>query len=184
MSEKLNFSEIMTLVVDNDRYSSGIIGQILRGFGVAHQANVGSIEAAKKQLETGAYHLLITESVFPDGNLDDFIGWIRSSSKKELRCLPIVLLTGYAFFTQVASARDCGVNSVVRKPVSPVTLFDHIAWSARGERPFIDADAYIGPCRRFRFGDPAPGLNRRVSDHPDAIPAAAKTPAPGSMVAG
>ena len=48
MDEKLNFSQISALVVDGDRFSSGIISQILRGFGLARHSVVGTIEDAKK----------------------------------------------------------------------------------------------------------------------------------------
>ncbi len=165
MEERLNFSQISALVVDGDRFSTGIIGQILRGFGMTRHVAVDTIKDAQKLLESGSFHLLITETKLTDGTLSDFIAWIRRSPKDQLRFIPIVVLTGYAFFSRVTTARDSGVNSVVRKPVSPAVLFDHIVWSAQTDRPFIDADAYAGPCRRFRYGDPAPGHSRRVSDH-------------------
>jgi CheY-like chemotaxis protein len=166
VGEKFNFSQISALVVDGDRFSTGIIGQILRGFGMTRHSVVGTVEEAKKLLAAGGIHLLITETNLPDSSLSDFIAWIRYNPKSELRFIPVVVLTGYTFFSRVTTARDSGVNSVVRKPVSPAVLFDHIVWSAQTDRPFIDADAYAGPCRRFRFGDPAPGFSRRVSDHP------------------
>ena len=170
MEERLNFSELSTLVVDGERYSASIISQILRGFGMTRINVVGTAEDAKKHLVTGIYHLLITEIDLADSSLGDFVSWIRHSPKDKLRYIPIVVLTGYTFFSWVETARDSGVNSVVRKPVSPAVLFDHIAWSARTERPFIDADGYAGPCRRFRFGEPAPGFSRRVSDSPAVLP--------------
>lgn len=166
MNEKLNFSGISALVVESDRYSASIIGQMLRGFGLSRHTVVATIEEAKKLLANGSFHLLITETVLTDGSLSDFVNWVRRSSKDELRHLPVVVLTGYSYYSRVTIARDSGVNSVVRKPVSPAVLFDHIAWSAKTDRLFIEADGYAGPCRRFRFGDPAPGFSRRMSDHP------------------
>jgi CheY-like chemotaxis protein len=170
VGEKLNFAQISALVLDGDRYSSGIISQILRGFGLTHQTVVETVEEARRQLTGAAYHLLITESNLADGALSDFIAWIRRSANPELRYIPIIVLTGYTQFSRVTLARDAGVNSVVRKPVSPLVLFDHIAWSARTDRPFIDADGYAGPCRRFHFDDPSPGHSRRMSDHPGDEP--------------
>jgi CheY-like chemotaxis protein len=164
MQEKINFTEISALVVDGDRFSTPIIGQILRGFGLSRHVIVATGEEAKKHLATNRYDLLICESFLADMKGADLIRWVRRQPTSTLRYLPIVVLTGYAHFSNVTTARDCGVNSVVRKPVAPSTLFDHIVWSAKAERPFIDADEYTGPCRRFREGDPAPGLNRRTSD--------------------
>lgn len=169
VEEKINFTEISALVVDGDRFSTSIIGQILRGFGLSRHVIVASGEEAKKQLAADKYDLLIAENFLADMKGADLIRWVRRQPSTALRYLPIVVLTGYTHFSNVTSARDGGVNSVVRKPVAPSTLFDHIVWSARSERPFIDADEYAGPCRRFRLGDPALGLNRRVSDRYDDL---------------
>jgi len=169
--KKFNFSEISALVVDHDRFSTGIIGQILRGFGLNRHVIVGTATEAKKLLPDGRFHLLITESALADMPLADLMNWVRRHNKTELRYMPIVVLTGYTQFSRVTEARDAGVSSVVRKPVSPKTLFDHMVWAARMDRPFIDADHFSGPDRRFRLGEPAPGLNRRTCDQaPDEFP--------------
>lgn len=170
MSDKLNFTGVSALVVDNDRYSAGIISQILRGFGLSRHVFVDSGADAKKYLNNGRYEFVITECILPDMKGAELIRWVRHHSKDALRQMPVILLTGYTHYSNVTAARDSGVSSVVRKPVSPAVLFDHIAWSAKTERPFIEADEYAGPCRRFRFGEAAPGLNRRVGDHlPDPV---------------
>jgi CheY-like chemotaxis protein len=165
VDDRLNFSEISVLVVDGDRYSTGIVGQILRGFGLTRQYIAASGEAAKKLLLADKYDLMITESVLPDMKGAALIRWVRRHASMQLRTLPIVVITGYAHFSNVTAARDCGANSVVRKPISPTVLYDHIAWSAKTDRPFIEADGYAGPCRRFKYGEPDPGLSRRASDH-------------------
>lgn len=165
MEEKFNFSQVAALVVDSDRYSTGIVGQILRGFGMTRQRFVATGLEAKKQLAVDKFDLVICESVLPDMNASAFIRWVRRHQSPAIRYLPIVMLTGYAQYTNVTASRDAGANSFVRKPVAPIVLFDHIVWSARTERPFIEADGYAGPCRRFKYGEPAPGLNRRITDH-------------------
>lgn len=178
MTDKLNFAAIRVLVLDADRYSSGIISQILRGFGVSHPIVVTTVEEAKKQIASGDYHVLITESRLADLPLDAFIQWVRRHPKLDVRFLPVIVLTGYTFFSRVTLARDAGVNSVVRKPVSPIVLFDHIAWAAQTDRPFIEASAYSGPDRRFH-GVMALSQSRRMSDRsaddwlgdmPEAVP--------------
>ncbi len=170
MSDRLNFTEIAALVVDNDRYSAGIISQILRGFGLSQQVFVDDGAGAKKYLVRRPYDLLITECILPDMKGAELIRWVRRNSSDRLRLMPVILLTGYTHYSNVTTARDSGVSSVVRKPVSPAVLFDHIAWAAKSDRPFIEADEYSGPDRRFRFGEAAPGLNRRLGDHvPDPV---------------
>lgn len=165
MEERLNFSQITALVVDGDRFSTGIVSQILRDFGLTRHYVTQTGEDAKKLLGAEKFDLLITECVLPDMNAAELVRWVRRHGSTRLRYIPVVMLTGYTHISNVMAARDSGVNSVVKKPVAPITLFDHIAWSARLERPFIEADGYVGPCRRFKFGEAAPGLNRRSTDH-------------------
>ena len=152
-------------MVDHDRFSTGIVSQILRGFGLSNHIIIGTGKEAKKLLAGGRFHLLISESLLPDMKLADLVRWIRRHTDTKIRYMPVVVLTGYTQFSRVAHARDAGVSSVVRKPVSPTTLFDHVLYAARTERPFIDADDFAGPDRRFRPHDAAAGLNRRTSDH-------------------
>lgn len=164
--DSFNFSEVSALVIEPDRFSYGIIGQILRGYGLEDLVLITTGGEAKKLLPGGRFHLLLTESLLPDMAMTSLLKWIRRHPKNEVRFLPVVMLTGYAQFSRVTTARDAGVNSVVCKPVAPVTLFDHIMRAARPDRAFIDADDYAGPCRRFHDNTPDPEQSRRASDHP------------------
>jgi len=165
VEERFNFTRISALIVDGDRYSTGIVSQILRGFGLSRHFISTNGADAQKYLAAEKFDLLITECMLPDMNAGTLVRWVRRHSSVRVRYMPVVMLTGYADVSHITAARDSGVNSVVRKPVAPTTLFDHITWSARTERPFIEADGYIGPCRRFRFGEASPGFNRRSTDH-------------------
>lgn len=152
------------LLVDGDHYSTSIIGQILRGFGAVRNHIAGNGAEAKKQLGAEKYDLMITECVLPDMKGAELVRWVRRNANAQLRFLPIVAITGYSHYSAVTAARDSGANSVVRKPLAPTVLYEHIAWSAKTDRPFIEADGYAGPCRRFKFGEPVPGYHRRASD--------------------
>lgn len=164
MAEKLNFSQIEALVVDADQYTTSILGQILRGFGLSHHVMVETGDDAKQRLGNGHYDLVICDAQLPDMHGCDLIKWIRRQQSLTLKYVPIVVLTGYTQYSNVVALRDSGANIVVRKPVSPNILFDHIAWSARTDRPFIETDTYIGPDRRFKNTGPPEGVGRRKTD--------------------
>jgi len=164
VAEKLNFSQIEALVVDADQYSTSILGQILRGFGLTKHVTIETAEDAKRRLPTGKFDLLICDAVLPDMHASDLIKWIRSQAALNVKYMPVVVLTGYTQFSNVVVMRDAGANIVVRKPVSPNVLFDHVAWSARTDRPFIETDTYIGPDRRFKNTGPPDGVGRRKTD--------------------
>lgn len=162
--EKLNFSQISALVVDADDYATGILAQIFRGFGLVRHTIVADGESGTKSFQNGHFDLVICEYVLPDMPGADFVRWIRRLPDTRSRTIPVILLTGYTQFSNVAAARDCGANIVVKKPIAPNVLFDHIAWSAEGERPFVQTDTYIGPCRRFKCTGPPNGIGRRSTD--------------------
>jgi CheY-like chemotaxis protein len=164
VAEKLNFSQIEALVVDADQYSTSILGQILRGFGLTKHVTIETAEEARRRIPAGKFDLLICDAVLPDMHASDFIKWIRRQPALNVKYIPIVVLTGYTQFSNVVVMRDAGANIVVRKPVSPNVLFDHIAWSARTDRPFIETDTYIGPDRRFKNTGPPDGVGRRKTD--------------------
>jgi len=162
--ERLNFTQIQALVVDADQYSTSILGQILRGFGLAQHIIIDNGDEATKRLAASHFDLLICDAILPDTHATDLIKWVRRQAALNIKYMPIVVLTGYTQYSNVVNLRDAGANIVVRKPVSPNVLFDHIAWSARTERPFIETDTYIGPDRRFKNVGPPDGAGRRKTD--------------------
>ena len=164
MDEKLNFTQITALVVDSDQYSTSILGQILRGFGLTKHAIVEDGEQAKLRLQNSHHDLLICEAVLPDMPASELVCWLRRLPNSSIKFIPVVILTGYTQMSNVIAVRDGGANSVVRKPVAPNVLFDHIVWSAKGERPFVETNTYIGPCRRFKNIGPPNGAGRRKTD--------------------
>jgi CheY-like chemotaxis protein len=164
VAERLNFSQIECLVVDSDQYSTSILGQILRGFGLSKSTVIEEGEEAKRRLPGSKFDLLICDALLPDMHAGDLIRWIRRQPALNVKYMPVVVLTGYTQFSTVVTLRDAGANIVVRKPVSPNVLFDHIAGSARTERPFIETDNYIGPDRRFKNTGPPDGVGRRKTD--------------------
>jgi CheY-like chemotaxis protein len=161
---KLNFSQVAALIVDGDNYATGILGQILRGFALTKYTVAEDGEAAKRLLQSSHYDLVICEYILSDMQATDFVRWIRRLPDPAYKFIPVILLTGYTQFSNVTAARDCGANIVVKKPISPNVIFDHIAWAAEGERPYIETNSYVGPCRRFKYTGPPSGNGRRSSD--------------------
>lgn len=164
MAEKLNFAQIEALVIDADQYSTQILGQILRGFGLSRHIVIDTGDEAMRRLSNGHFDLVICDAILPDMSGGDLVKWVRRQPSLSLKYVPIVVLTGYTQYSNVVDMRDAGANIVVRKPVSPNVLFDHVAWSARTERAFIETDTFIGPDRRFKNSGPPEGAGRRKTD--------------------
>jgi CheY-like chemotaxis protein len=164
MSSKVNLSKASVLVVDHDRYSTRVVAQILRGFGLGRHLTVNTLAAARRVLLAGEIDIVICEALLLDGNAEELVRWVRRLPSAPTKSIPIIVLTGDAQMANVARARDVGANSVVRKPVAPKVLLDHILRCTNVERPFVESDRFIGPDRRFKGREPSDGAGRRNTD--------------------
>jgi len=156
----LNLRGAVTLLVDSDHFTRSLVAHMLRGFGMDSPLTFDTGRAAKEYLKHHHADLCIVEGVLPDMTSTALTRWIRRQEKNPFRFIPVIVLTGYTQIKNIEAARDTGANVVVKKPVSPQTLFDHISWVARTARPFIEAGGYIGPDRRFKDALP-PGVTER-----------------------
>jgi CheY-like chemotaxis protein len=161
---RANLKSVSTLLVDSDRFTRGLIVQMLRGFRMDAPIVCDTGAAAKSEMLQHAVDLCIMESVLPDMGSPELISWIRRPEMGVTRFIPVIVLSGYTQHRIVAAARDAGANTVLKKPVSPQVLFDRILWVARVPRPFIDAGVYVGPDRRFKAEKPPDKNHKRADD--------------------
>src|SRR5580704_12751410 len=161
---RMNLKGVSTLVVDGDRFTRGLVVQILRGFRMDSPLVCDSGEQAKEFIEKNPVDLCIVEAALPDMASPDLIGWLRRPEMSATRFVPVIVLSGYTQLRLVAAARDAGANTVLKKPVSPKSLFERILWAAKIPRPFIDAGNYVGPDRGFRSVEPPDKIYKRSND--------------------
>jgi CheY-like chemotaxis protein len=166
---RVNLKSVSTLLVDSDRFTRGLIVQMLRGFRMDPPVVCDTGAAAKTEMLQHAVDLCIMESVLPDMGSPELISWIRRPEMGVTRFIPVIVLSGYTQHRIVAAARDAGANTVLKKPISPQVLFDRIMWVARVPRPFIDAGVYVGPDRRFRAEEPPDKVHKRADDGTAAL---------------
>jgi len=168
-SDRMNFAGVNCLIVDNDTFAVRLLAQILRGFGLNTQSVAETGEEAKSLLERGSFDLIICEALLPDMSAAELLRWIRKHSNSTVKFAPVIVLTGYTQTSKVTSIRDAGAHNVVKKPVAPVVLLDHIGWAARTPRPFVETANYAGPDRRFKYAGPPDGIGRRDTDLPPEV---------------
>lgn len=160
---RMKLKGIATLLVDNDHNATALMQQMLRGMGLDTLTVVDTAAEARGLLRNKAFDLCIIEAQLPDGNAAAIIREVRQMAPP-MRFIPIIVVTAYSHLRNVLQARDAGASSVIRKPISPQVLFDHIGWSASSNRAFIESEAYTGPDRRFKFTGPPGGVGRRTDD--------------------
>ncbi|MGH6828243.1 MAG: response regulator [Rhizomicrobium sp.] len=163
---RLNLKNITGLLADRDMFTRGLIAQMLRGFGIEKLLTTSTGEEAKHLIVGNCPDICFVEGALPDMATADFVGWIRRQSSNALRFMPVLVLSGYTQLRLIAAARDGGAHIVIRKPVSPQSLFDRINWVARVSRPFLETSTYVGPDRRFHSIPPPDSKMKRATDVP------------------
>jgi DNA-binding response OmpR family regulator len=157
----LNLGGVKALIVDDDTYSVTLLSSILRGFDLRAQTIVPSCERAKELLRDSYFDVCICNADLPGEHGAELVRWIRRREGALVRFAPVIVVTGYAKSDAVFEARDSGANIVLKRPISPQSIYDRIDWVTRHERAFIECDNYVGPDRRHRSLGPPDGKERR-----------------------
>ncbi|MBN8605407.1 MAG: response regulator [Caulobacterales bacterium] len=167
---RINLSKAIVLIVETTSHAAEMLGQILKGFGVAETHRCVSATEAEKLLRTRTFDLILVDPDVKEGDGYALLRNLRSSMVEPNCFAPIILMSGHARVSKVKLARDTGANFFVSKPIAPNILLERILWVARDKRPYVEAGKYIGPDRRFKFEGPPPDSDgRRSSDLKDPL---------------
>ncbi len=147
-----------------------LVASMLREFGVGHLLLASDGQEAKEMImmfnadarSSNHIDLLVTDWLMPRCDGEELVRWIRSSSKDGIRFMPVILCSAYTNEKVVTTARDCGANEALVKPVSAKKLADRILHVIDNPRSFVKAPGFFGPDRRRRE-QPFKGEDRRVT---------------------
>ncbi|MDX2277023.1 MAG: hypothetical protein NW206_16350 [Hyphomonadaceae bacterium] len=137
---------------------------MMRGVGAERIKFFTDSEEAMDALGVYAANIIIAavESLPVDG-----VAWTRAFrrnlSVKNRRAS--VFLTSRAFSRSLAEdCRHAGANALIGKPLSAKILTDTIRKVLANPRPFIEAEKYVGPCRRAGIITAGGPVRRRKAD--------------------
>ena len=165
LKARINLGKAVVLLLDDSNESLAILVQIVSAFGVKHFHKCSSVDEAKDVAGHCEIDLVLAAAHMREGSGYEFVEWLRRSKAGGNAFAPVILLSGHVQLSHVKSARDCGANFIVAKPVSPAVLLERIVWVARESRPFVGCDSYFGPDRRFKVREPSEeGPRRRRED--------------------
>lgn len=161
----INLSKAVVLVVETSTHAADILGQILKGFGVAESHRTISLKEAAELVKQKTFDLILIDPDIEGGAGYSMLRDLRASMVEPNCFAPVILMSGHPRASRVKHARDTGANFFVSKPIAPNILLQRILWVARDKRPFIETEIYAGPDRRFKFeGVPANTEGRRAND--------------------
>jgi CheY-like chemotaxis protein len=153
-SQYINLEKARALVVDDNPQSLDILVGVLTSFGLRNITRKADGKEAQEELKYHTYDLVLTNSALPELDGYDLTRWLRREAEEANRMTPVIIVTSHTRRSQVEKARDCGANFIVTKPISPAVMLERILWVARGDRLFIECEAYVGPDRRWRNQGP------------------------------
>ena len=157
MPEKIDFSKVSFLIVDQNRLSTQLIRDILAMLEVTRIRSVTSVARARNVLRGESVDIIVTEYHMEPETGIDLIDWIRTSTDSPDRMIPIIMLTANSEEEYVMRARDRGVTEFLAKPFNVEGLYRRLVSVIARPRAFVNIDTYFGPDRRRRqveFGGP------------------------------
>ncbi|MDP6352491.1 MAG: response regulator [Alphaproteobacteria bacterium] len=150
MLQKIDFSRISFLVVDDNQLSSEVLRDILTTLGADKIRRCPDSDAAIDILGQGDIDVLIAEWNIGPLNGLELIEWVRHSVDSPNRMLPVIMVTANSAQEYVIRARDQGVTEFLAKPYSGEQIFGRLVSVIARPRQFVNADGYFGPDRRRR----------------------------------
>lgn len=160
-SAVFNFSNAVTMVVDDSPFGLDLTAEALRGFGIQVRYACYSAAEAIDILKDHTVDLLVVDCEMPGMDGHELVRWIRNSGLDPNAYIPIIMTAGHVRKTKVGAVRDCGANFLVTKPFSAASLLQRLIWVARDARPFLEVGDYRGPDRRYRDSAPRSDDERR-----------------------
>jgi CheY-like chemotaxis protein len=152
------------VIVTPNRFEGRLIVDALKGAGAMRVRAVPDSDVALEQV---AHELTSAVIVDLDAIPRDGLTWVRTMRRDQQnrsRAAPVFLLARALTPTVAEACRHAGANAVIGLPVSTATLLNTITRVRAKPRPFVEADGYVGPCRRAGIVTAGAGSRRRTSD--------------------
>ena len=163
------------LVVEPNKYEGQIILDLLRNAGVEKVKIVADQTVAIDLLEV--YNANVMIAPFEMTPLDG-AGWTRAyrrNNKLPGRKQAIFITSGAFSLAMAEQCRHAGANALIGKPISTKVLLATISKVLSKPREFIDAEGYVGPCRRAGIVTAGAPRKRRKVDESAAADADPKS---------
>lgn len=172
------------LVIEPNKFESQIILDLLRNAGVEKVRVCNDQAAALDLLEVYSANVVIAS--FEMGPLDG-AAWTRvyrRNQKLPGRKQAIFITSGAFSLAMAEQCRHAGANALIGKPISTKVLLATINKVLSKPREFIDAQGYVGPCRRAGIVTAgAPRKRRKADDSVTVDPKTLRTVVDGLVAA-
>jgi CheY-like chemotaxis protein len=160
----LNVKSWTVCVIEPNKFEGQIILDLLRNAGVDRVKVCTEQDAANDLLEV--YNANVVIASFEMGPLDG-AAWTRAYRRNKRlpgRKQAIFITSGAFSLSMAEECRHAGANALIGKPISAKVLLATITKVLGKPREFIDAEGYVGPCRRAGIVTAGAPKKRRKAD--------------------
>jgi DNA-binding response OmpR family regulator len=163
MAKNYDFRYLRVLVVDDSRFMTRVVTQILKAMGVGHVHTAHSGYDGFLAAKEFGPDIVISDWDMDGGEGPELVHLLRSDEDSPCPYVNILMLTGFAERKRVLEARDFGITEFLTKPVSAKALYSRIVAMVERPRAFVRVgDAYFGPDRRRIANEDYGGPERRL----------------------
>ena len=168
--ETTDLRALSVLLIDDNANMRRVITTILKSAGVRKIYEADDGLGALRIFQSKEIDIIFTDLVMHPVDGLAFVKWARTSTASPNRFVPIIIMTGHATQRTLNEARMAGVTEFLAKPLTARTVMHRINEIINNPRPFVQAKAYFGPCRRRRIDHDFVGVDRRSEVPIDVIP--------------
>ncbi|MEQ8443557.1 MAG: response regulator [Alphaproteobacteria bacterium] len=160
-----DFRFLRVLVVDDSKFMTRVVSQVLKALGVGHIETSNSGMDAFQVAKDFGPDVVISDWDMDGGEGPELVNMLRNAEDSPCPYVNIIMLTGYAERRRVLQARDFGITEFLTKPVSAKALLMRLINIVEQPRPFVRVhDEYFGPDRRRAANEDYKGPERRNDD--------------------
>lgn len=147
---EINLNNLTVLVADENDGMRRIVNELLHAMGARDIHMVGTFELAQQFVKSEPIDMFICDMHVGEDRGAELVATLRGMKNHVNNKIPVLLTCSHIRKLELKSSRDCGANMLLAKPFSVSALYDRLAWIAHKPRPFVWADGYKGPDRRFK----------------------------------
>lgn len=161
-SKNYDFRYLRVLVVDDSKFMTRVVQQILKSFGVGTVDMCHSGNEAYERAQDFEPDIIVSDWDMEHGAGPELIRRLRSDDDSKCKYVAVIMLTGFAERRRVVAARDFGITEFLTKPISAKALYSRMVAIVENPRPFVRSqEGYFGPDRRRVANQEYQGDDRR-----------------------
>ncbi|HYD85943.1 MAG TPA: response regulator [Vitreimonas sp.] len=160
----MNVKTWTVCLIEPNKFEGQIILDLLRNAGVDRVRVFTNPDEAMDALKIYKANIIISSFELPVGDGAIWTRLFRRDRGLANRQAAVFITSGAFSRAMAEECRHAGCNALIGKPISGKVLLATINKVLGSPRPFIDAEGYVGPCRRAGIVTAGAPKRRRKAD--------------------